>query len=344
MKSPVVRTIALLLVVSPVAAFAQDPSSLAQQRYLRALQLYDAREYTRALEELRGSYQLRASPNSRLLIARCLRELGRIPEAVTEFETTLHEAREHGSTDARYLDTERAAAAEMGELEPRIGRLRLTIVNAPSVLRVRLNALELPTSALALAIPVAPGRVNVSVLAEGLEPLSTSVDALAGMTRAVTLAYAVDSSARQRAALARSNDPISPQAAPSSGPWLLRGSGPLRGFVWASWSIGAASLLTAAALGAATQGAFVQLEQRCGGGPCPSAEILAIESGRALQLGTNLALAVGVTSAVVGTTLFLLAPRAATAPSAQRAVGTAPRRDRWAVVPVPAGLSFVREF
>ncbi len=334
--------IAAPLTLCASVALAQDPASLAQQRYLRALRLYDARQFTEALAELRGSYQLRASPNSRLLMARCLRELGRIPEAVTEFETTLHEASEHASTDVRYADTERAARTELAELEPRVGRLRLTIANAPPSIRVRINALELPNSALELPIPVTPGAVSVTILAEGLEPLSASVNALAGMTHTVTLTFAADATTRQLAArqsTARSAQVPAVMPPTPQGPWLLHGPGPLRFAVWASWGIGAAGFLTAAALGVAAQSAFADLERACGGRPCPPSQLPAIDAGRALQLGTNVSLAVGLGGSIVGTTLYLVGASRAGPPSTARPT-TSPR---FAWIPSPLGLTFVGE-
>jgi hypothetical protein len=51
-------------------ALAQDQGTLAQQRFLRGLAAFDSRQFAVALDEFRGSYALRASPNSRLYIAR----------------------------------------------------------------------------------------------------------------------------------------------------------------------------------------------------------------------------------------------------------------------------------
>ena len=54
--------------------------------------LYDAKHYAEALTAFRASHDVVKSPNTRLMIARCLRELGRLGEAYAETAATIAEA------------------------------------------------------------------------------------------------------------------------------------------------------------------------------------------------------------------------------------------------------------
>ncbi|MBK6535337.1 MAG: tetratricopeptide repeat protein [Deltaproteobacteria bacterium] len=80
---------ALVGVCVPAVASAQDNTAFAQQRFTRGTALYDARDFPQALVEFRASIELYGSPNTRLYLARCLRELGRLDESVPEFERAM---------------------------------------------------------------------------------------------------------------------------------------------------------------------------------------------------------------------------------------------------------------
>ncbi|MFO0561067.1 MAG: hypothetical protein U0269_23815 [Polyangiales bacterium] len=307
-------------------ALAQDQGTLAQQRFLRGLAAFDGRQFAAALEEFRGSYALRASPNSRLYIARALRELQQLPEAVTEYETCVQEAREHANTDARYRETQRAAEQELSAIVGRVGRVQITLVNAPRQVGVRIGPHLIPSAGLTLAIAVQPGPVTITAEAVGSSPVTQSTTVVAGAVVPVTLTFAADAQQRQDAQLGSSSGggPTQPSTTMPIGEWVARGRSPLRAVMFASWGLGVAGMITFAATGVAASSTFAGLQMRCGAARCPSNEQGAVDTGRALQTTANVSLAVGIVGLVAGTTLLFVGPRTerpATAPAVSLGLG-----------------------
>lgn len=321
MRSSVTLLAASATLFFASTAFAQDQATLAQQRFLRGLSAFDSRQFAVALDEFRGSYALRASPNSRLYIARALRELQRLPEAVTEYETCVQEAREHANTDARYRETQRAAEQELSTIVGRVGRVQITLVNAPRQVGVRIGPHLIPSAGLSLPIAVEPGAVSITAEAVGVSAVSQSATVSAGAVVPVTLTFAADAQQRQDEQLGSSGG-----AAPSTsgsmgiGAWVARGRSPLRAAMFASWGVGVAGMVTFAATGAVASSTYAGLQMRCGNARCPASEQGAVDSGRTMQTVANVSLGVGIVGLVAGTTLLFVGPRTERAPATQPTV------------------------
>src|SRR4051794_15796306 len=56
----------------------------AQSRFIKGRDLYNAKKYDAALVELSASLDIVASPNTRLYVGRCLRDMGRLVAAYAE--------------------------------------------------------------------------------------------------------------------------------------------------------------------------------------------------------------------------------------------------------------------
>src|SRR5688500_11033487 len=82
---------AFTLIAATPAAAQNPPSSsaTAEQRFFEGQKLYGAEKYTEALEQFRASFELLPSPNSKLYVARCLRELGQHAEAYDAYTNVL---------------------------------------------------------------------------------------------------------------------------------------------------------------------------------------------------------------------------------------------------------------
>jgi len=102
---------ALAVSAAPSVAFAEGD---AAARFAAGQKLYEDKSFEQALVELRASYAAAPSPNSRLYIARCLRDLGRGYEAQAEYARVIVEAADR--LDARYDATAKAAAEEHAAL------------------------------------------------------------------------------------------------------------------------------------------------------------------------------------------------------------------------------------
>lgn len=109
----------LLVVIALLFAPALAHAEPAQEHYSAGRESYRAGLYGRALEEFERSYAVSPSPNTRLYIARSLRELGRHAEAGEHYRATIREADERG---AKYIPARHAAETELHDVDVRIER------------------------------------------------------------------------------------------------------------------------------------------------------------------------------------------------------------------------------
>src|SRR5262245_28732695 len=126
-----------LVAESALAGDAQsDQRAGAQKTYEAGTKLYDSKHYEEALAAFRASYQIVASPNSRLMIARCIRDLGRNAEAYREYEAVVAEASSKGD---KYKGSAAAATEERDELRPKVALLTIRVADAPPEFTVKVG-------------------------------------------------------------------------------------------------------------------------------------------------------------------------------------------------------------
>lgn len=315
MRAITLSLVASLALLAPTAA-AQDNTAFAQQRFTRGAGLYEQRDFSRALDEFRASLALYGSPNTRLYVARCLRELGRFDEALPEFERAMREAADRAVTDPRYNATRDAAQTEMLAIEPRVGRLTITIPDAPQGVVVRVNNREIPREALGVAIPVLPGALVIQVESASHEPERRETEVAAG--REVTVGIVLRPRPQRVEGQTEIERPPVLVTRPPVAPPRPSG-GVSRNLAWIGFGVGAVGFIGLAAFGGLASSAFSDIESRCGGAPCPASEQGTIDSGRTYQTLANVSLGVGVAGVVAGAVLLLVGR------PPERAPATAPR-------------------
>jgi hypothetical protein len=158
-----------LLLAGARSASAQAPDeaavSEARQLFLRGSDLFLARKFSDALDSLRASYNLVPSPNSGLVIARCLRELGRPVEALETFASVESEARRRvAGGESKYAKTASSAATEGAEMRAAVGSLRIRIGQPTTSTELRVDDVPrtIPPDGVA-TVWHAPGEARVSV-------------------------------------------------------------------------------------------------------------------------------------------------------------------------------------
>jgi len=318
---------AVLLVCSLAgAAAAQTDPGLAQQRFEEGLSHYRARRYDDALRAFRASYELAPSPNSRLFIGRSLRELGELGRAYGELRLAASEAEQRGRTDPRYEPTAEAADTEAGELEPRIGRVTVTMDDPPAGLRVTVAGREFTDAGLGLAVPVDPGEITIAAEAEGREPVR--------MTRRLRAAEEVSLALRmERIADGAGAGALPPVVAPDpsrDGPPVGDGASPLAVGGWIATGLGAAAAVSFAVFYALADARFEDLSGECLPSACPPDRRADIDEGRAFQTYANVSLGVSVASLALGVSLLLAAHLGGGSGSpAAAAADEAPAVVRW---------------
>lgn len=287
--------LAVLLTVADGPAGAPTPSAaaaenvdFARQRYQRGLTLYDQQQFEEALAEFQASTALYASPNSHLFAARCLRALGRVAEAVVQYERSIGLAQDRASTDPRYQATRDAAREELRVLEPQVGRLALNARGLPARARVLVGEREIPPGALGLSVPVNPGQVRVVVLVPGEPAFSRTLSVASGELVTVSLPSWTPTPATA---------PPPPPSAVSPAP------SPLRPWAWISLGVGAAGLSSFGAFYILADREYRALDDRCRPS-CPTPPTDAVARGRLYQRLTNVSLAVGAAGLVAGVALW----------------------------------------
>jgi hypothetical protein len=307
MRAITLSLVAALALAVPCAA-AQDNTAFAQQRFTRGSGLYEQRSFGPALDEFRASLALYGSPNTRLYVARCLRELGRLDEALPEFERAMREAADRAPTDPRYNATRDAAQTEMLAIEPRVGRLTLTIPDAPAGVVVRVNNREIPREALGVPMAVMPGAVTIAVESAEHEPERRESAVAAG--REVTVGIVL----RRRPT--RTDGQTELQRPPPVAVTPAPRGGVSRNLAWIGFGLGAAGFIGFGAFGAVASGTFSDLQLRCGNTACPESERAEIDRGRTMQTLANVSLGVGIAGAIAGTVLWIVGRGPERAPAA----------------------------
>jgi tetratricopeptide (TPR) repeat protein len=99
--------------VSSAPPIAPAPTT-AEQRFAEAQLLFDGQKFAEALPLFEALVGETDSPNARLYVARCLRELGRLTQAYDAMRATVALATEKAKTDDRYVETRRRVRVGAG--------------------------------------------------------------------------------------------------------------------------------------------------------------------------------------------------------------------------------------
>lgn len=271
----------------------------AQKTFEAGDDLFEYGRYEEAITAFRASQALVASPNSRLMIGRCLRELGRKAEAYAEFAATVDEAEQNGG---RYAETLAAATAERDAMKTQIAFLVVDAAAEPGLEGFRIGEQRYSSEHFSKPIALDPGRVEVVTIVNGADGRTATLDAEAGKT------YPLPTGDGQSAAPAAAAPPPSPPAQSESTKVVATtdsGSG-LRTAAWISAGVGVAGAAGFAIFGMMSKSQYDSLDEECPGGRCAPDRQADIDSGERNQLFANIGLAVGVVGIGVGATLFVL--------------------------------------
>ncbi len=271
----------------PVDKATAPQKTAAQTKFGTGMAEFEKKQFGAALTAFQESYNVVASPNSHLMVARCLRELGKLAEAAVEFEGVIAEAK----TEAKYAETLKSAHTEYDELRPKLGFVSVQLKGAPADATVEVAGRAVDTSKLGSPVAVDPGTVMVVVSSpKGRE--SRTVAVVAGATKEVE----IDLTAA----------PPPPPPPSDSGVKVDSRKFGMREWSYVAGGVGAAGLLTFTVFGLMNNAKHSDLEDSCPGGKCPPDKESEIDSGKKYQTIANIGLGVGIVGLGAGTALFLL--------------------------------------
>lgn len=285
----------------------------AQSRFLKGRDLYNAKKYEAALTEFNESLDIVASPNTRLYLGRCLRELGRTVAAYAELGRTAVEAKELLRDDTRYEKAAQAATDERAALAPKLGFLDVHVTHFTSETTLKVANNDVRRGGWEEPVPVLPGSTTVLVETPDHAPVQQQVEISAGEHKSVDIDAIPEGPSN---AIATTAPP--PDAAPSDSATKLR---PV---MYATAGLAVVGLATFFIAGAMANGTYTDLKNACGAGPCPPGHESDISAGKTQQTFANVGLVVFAVSAAATATLFFVTkPKNPSSPTAASARVTA---------------------
>ncbi len=145
-----------------VSVLDASPAQLndAKVPYLDGVKYMNAKNYKEAVEKFRESYEIVASPNSRLMLGRALVKVNQPLEAYREFEATMQQATELGARQPKYQKTAEAARKELDDI-----RVELAFITVIPGTEVSIGGRKLSDGDWGKPLPVLPGKVSVEITA-----------------------------------------------------------------------------------------------------------------------------------------------------------------------------------
>ncbi|MBI4699887.1 MAG: CDC27 family protein [Deltaproteobacteria bacterium] len=308
----------LLVLASAAPALAQPEAAPAEtmQQYTSAQELYKQGRYAAALPLFREVLGSLGSPNARLYLARCLRELGRLPEAYAEMATSAREASARAEQEPRFAQTAQAASEELAVLEAQIGRVELVLPERPAGLVLEFGGKSVEADRLGAPLPVAPGAVSVRATAPGRAPFEKVLSVGPGELVRVTVSLAPPAPPASRPV------PPRPRAAPPAPAPADEGGGRpgLRVAGYVAAGVGVLGMGAFAVAGLMANSRFAEIERECGGKQCTDpAYATRIDEGETLDAIANAGLGVGLAGLAAGGTMILIGSLGGSADGARQA-------------------------
>jgi hypothetical protein len=264
---------------------------------------FRSKRWPEALKAFERSYAQVPSPNAELMVARCLRELGRGADSAAAYTVAETEARNRVTKgEAKYGETADAAANEGKALRQTLGTMKIHVVHpGGATLMVDKKNVALSKEGDATILHD-PGSVQVIVRdTAGVEQKQTAT-VVAGNTAAMEFTVA-ETHPGPVGATQGTPDPNPDHTTEHDGE-----SGGLPGWFWpATIASGVVTLGGAAAgfgFGAQSKNTFDELVSKCGPNSCGSAQRAAADDGKQKQLFANVGFGVAI-AGVVATAVIL---------------------------------------
>jgi len=145
----------------------EDESSASAEVYFNTgEELLRSERYAEALSAFQAAHALLATPRARLMAARCLRKMQRLPEAYDEYQAA---SREADTTPAGDAETESTAQKELAALAPELAFVVVETETGVTTSEFRLGQRSFSSEALGRSIAVSPGKLSLSARIDGQE-------------------------------------------------------------------------------------------------------------------------------------------------------------------------------
>lgn len=268
----------------------------AQEKFAEARRAFDTRRFVDAIAGFRASFDIVASPNTHLMIAHAMRELGRHAEAYEELGAVLEEAKALAGDDERYASTAELAEEERAALREKIALVTVTIADPEPGATLTIGGRAIAPDGWSKPIPADPGAITI--VYEGSQgPVVRKLELEAGGTATVELAAPTPEPA----------PPTTPPPPDDGGERGWQWTGTQRYVAYGLAGLGVVSFVVAGVTGGLAQGKHAELVDACGDLPCPDRQS-DIDAGRSLMTTSNVTLITGAVLVGAGVALWFTAP------------------------------------
>jgi hypothetical protein len=238
-------------------------------------------DFEGAIADLRASFDLVASPNTKLRISRELLALGRIADAYREAKIAEDLAVQAARIDKKYEAAEKAARDDVAQLRAKVGFVEIDL--GPLRGEILVSGRSVSAAEAREPVPVDPGEIVVTLRnPSGVH--STTVTVGAGETRKATVVEEFKEGPR------RERPPLSP--------WDMGLGQQITGVAFGL--TGGIALVLFSGLGIANASLHNDVSKQCPNQRCPESLRSDVEEGRRLQLGANVSLGIGLVGLAAG--------------------------------------------
>jgi hypothetical protein len=289
----------------PARAQTEEQREEAKRRFSQGSEKFLTRHYAEALEDLRASHRLVPSPNSGLLIARCLKELKRPVEAYETYAAVAVDARKRAADgDPKYMQTAEAADAEGAVVRSTIGSIRVRVLHPPPGSSIEMDGSSWPANDTGIAVLHVPGEVQVKFRNAGGGEQSQRATVVSGAEVHVEFDAGAPTTPPPPPRPKDKIEPPPPVEGPPPG-WTLPAA-----LVAGGVTIVGAGVFVG--FGLESESIYSRLQKRCGPGNCSAVDKSEADAGKRDQTIANVGLAVGIVGAASLITILLIrayAPR-----------------------------------
>ncbi len=295
---------ALAVSAASTGAPAAEPTAAeiaaARELFDEGIALEEKGQWQEALDRFRKVAAVKTTPAVRFHLGLCLENLGRIVDALVEFQRAHADA----SLDPASQHVAAGAAKHVADLKARVPRLVVRVpeqvLQEGAPVSITIDGAPVNPSLVGTPIPLDPGVHTVRVTASGRAPFSTQVDLV---ERGEPLFV--------EATLPRLSEPPSAQPSAPESPAAAseRGAGP-GALPWVFGGVGAAALVSAGVMYVLRQSTIRELESACldGRSQCPDDKRAVADRGRAYTDAGNVLAGVGILGIATALVLVAVAP------------------------------------
>jgi hypothetical protein len=282
-----------------VAVADASPAELNEAKgpYSEGVKAMSAGRFEDAVDRFKRSYDIVASPNSRLMLGRALVKVNRLVEAYRVFEETMTQATELAATQKKYQKTAESAKRELDDLKS-----ELAFVTVIPGTEVSLGGQRLTAAQWGRPQPVMPGRVTVEIKSADGRAREKELTLEPGLTRVLTADLAATGAYRTKPSKTAEKEAYDEaeesSTAKSAGAFSRKQVGYVAG------GVGALGVVSFIGLTIMAESIFGDVASDCEGAVCSKADLTNSESKGTLRGMSYVSLVVGL--AGLGTGGYLL--------------------------------------